>query len=213
MSNHQDVGGSPRRPHHRPLLPGSDLFNEIEGGTDPALVSEAADRAAELLVRGAKTSDCLLRDRVINLVESEGIETLSQLWSGSAADSLAGTLWRLFLLRTWVHADPEGAAREFNEGRHHTPVAEVVTGVTVPPGPDELRRLVDDVLAGLVQGDLADTIFRAAAFVRVAAAGRAQIPPPAGGSSYLSDLSAARLLGLAQQLEHAGHLELRGQLC
>jgi len=212
MNDSTKSTGSSGRSHHRPLLPGAGLFSEIEGGPDPALLSEAAERAATALVRGTTSTDPELRDRVIHLAETEGIETLAQLWSGSPPDTLAGTLWRLYLLRAWVYADPHGAAAEFNEGRHHAPVAEVISGVTVPPGPEEVQQLVDAVLAGVVSGDFVDTIFRAAAFARVAAAGRAHRHPAAGSTSYDSDLSAARLLTLSQQLEQAGHLELTGKL-
>jgi hypothetical protein len=110
-----------------------------------------------------------------------------------------------------VYADPAGAAREFDAGRAHTPVQEVVAGVVDPPGPDEVRHLADLVLRGVVQGDFADTLYRAAAFARVVATGRATLG--AGDrSTYDSDLSASRLLTLAEQLEHAGSLELAGTL-
>ena len=85
-----------------------------------------------------------------------------------------------------------------------------ISGVVEPPGPDEVRALVDEVLGGVVVGDFADTLFRAAAFARVAAAGRVQRGPEeaADGSSYASDVSASRLLTLSDQLERAAHLEL-----
>ncbi len=108
----------------------------------------------------------------MHLADTEGLETLAELWSGAPADSLAGALWRLYLLRSWVYADPRTAAAEFDRGRVHVPVAEVVSGVVDPPGPDEVRALVDEVLGGVVVGDFADTLLRAAAFARVAAAGR-----------------------------------------
>ena len=91
------------------------------------------------------------------------------------------------------------------------PVAEVVSGVVDPPGPDEVRGLVDEVLGGVVVGDFADTLLRAAAFARVAAAGRVRSADP-GVSSYASDLSAARLVTLADQLDHAARLEIDGTL-
>jgi hypothetical protein len=153
--------------------------------------------------------------RVVHLADSEGLETLAELWAGAPADSLAGALWRLYLLRTWVYADPRTAATEFDRGRAHVPVAEVVSGVVEPPGPDEVRVLVDEVLGGVVVGDFADTLFRAAAFARVAAAGRVHDEPlivPEGGSSYAADVSAARMITLADQLERAAHLELSGAL-
>jgi hypothetical protein len=202
------------RRHHRPRLPGAQHFEAIEGDDDPALMSEAADRAATALVRGARgRADEELVARVVHLADTEGLDTLAELWAAAPSDSLAGALWRLYLLRSWVYADPVTAAAEFDRGRRHVPVARVVSGVVEPPGPAEVRALVDDVLGGVVVGDFADTLFRAAAFARVAAAGRvhgAEETP--AGSSYASDVSASRLITLADQLERAAHLELAGSL-
>lgn len=196
------------RPHHRPALPGAGRFEQIESGVDPAVLSEAAERTAQALVRGCSGSnDRELVARVVHLAETEGLETLAELWAGAPAASVAGAVWRLYLLRTWVHADPHAAAREFECGRRLAPVSEAIAGIEDPPGPDEVRTLVDAALSGMVTGDFADTLFRAAAFARVAATGRA-----IGESSHDRDLSAARLLTLAEQLQEAGHLEMRGQL-
>ena len=68
------------------------------------------------------------------------------------------------------------------------------------------------VLRGVVQGDFADTLFRAAAFTRVAATGRALLGIEHSPEQHALDLSAARLLTLADQLQRAGHLELAGTL-
>jgi hypothetical protein len=199
--------------HHRPLLPGAAHFEAITGDLDPAARSEAADRCASLLVRGAHgTDDEAVVARVVHLAESEGLDTLADLWSGAPADSLAGCLWRLYLLRSWVYANPAAAAREFDAGRLHSPVHEVVAGVVDPPGPDEVRALTDKVLRGVVHGDLADTLYRAAAFARVVATGRAQVGASPDGTTYASDLSAARLTTMAEQLENAASLELSGLL-
>jgi hypothetical protein len=202
--------------HRRPVMPGARHLEAIAGDADPATRSEAADRCANLLVRGAHdTDDEQVVARVVRLAEDEGLEALADLWSGSPADSLAGCLWRLYLLRAWVHADPEGAAREFDAGRRRTPVHEVVAGVVDPPGPDEVRHLADQVLRGVARGDFADTLWRAAAFARVVAAGRAMADTagdPSGRSAYQADLSASRLLTMAEQLEHAARLETDGHL-
>ena len=203
----------PSHRHHRPVLPGAAHFEAITDDLDPAARTEAADRCATLLVRGARgTEDETVVARVIHLADTEGLDTLADLWSGSSADSLAGCLWRLYLLRSWVYADPSGAAREFEAGRPHTPVYEVVAGVVDPPGPDEVRALTDQVLRGVVRGDFADTLYRAAAFARVVAAGRAHAGAGDSGPAYDSDLSAARLTTMAEQLEHAASLELDGLL-
>ena len=203
----------PSRPHHRPALPGAGHFAALTGDDDLATRSEAADRCATLLVRGARGSaDEEIVTRVVQLADTEGLDTLADLWAGSPADSLAGCLWRLYLLRSWVHLDPAGAAREFDAGRRHTPVHEVVAGVVDPPGPDEVRQLVDLVLRGVVVGDFADTLWRAAAFARVVAAGRAHVGAPHAASPHASDLSAAKLLTMAEQLEEAARLEASGLL-
>ena len=195
------------------MLPGAGHFEAITEDLDPAARTEAADRCATLLVRGAHdTADEDVVARVVHLADTEGLDTLADLWSGSPADSQAGCLRRLYLHRSWVYADPAAAAREFDAGRAHTPVHEVVAGVVDPPGPDEVRRLTDLVLRGVVRGDFADTLFRAAAFARVVAAGRAHVGASHASTPYDSDLSASRLVTMAQQLEHAATLELDGRL-
>ena len=193
------------RAHHRPTQREAEFFDEFEGGADPALVREAGDLAATLLVRGVHDVDATdapaIAERVLRLAETEGIETIAEVWSGAPADSLAGCLWRLYLLRSWVHAAPAALAADFEEGRSRAPVARVVAGVADPPGPEQLKAMVDAVLRGIAQGDFADVLFRASAFARVVAAGRAS-------RASSSDAEVRRTLTLAEQLEAAGHLEL-----
>jgi hypothetical protein len=100
-----------------------------------------------------------------------------------------------------VYADPVGVAREFEAGRATAPVARVVAGVADPPGPDELKAMIDQVLRGIAEGEFADVLFRAAAFARVVATGRAGMPS-------VDHQDVTRMLGLAEQLEAAGHQEL-----
>ena len=191
-----------QRQHHRPVTPGSNFFEALTGAADPALVSEAADRAATLLVRGAREAgDQATAERLVHLAETEGLETLADLWSGAPADSLAGCLWRLYVLRSWVYAAPSLAADEFEAGRSTAQVARVVAGVADPPGPDQLRGMVDQVLRGIAGSDFADVLLRAAAFARVVAVGRAHL-------GHVENGKALRMLTLAEQLEAAAHLEL-----
>jgi hypothetical protein len=190
------------RHHHRPMQPGMRFFDAIANGTDPARVREAADQAATLLVRGARDDDDpQTAERLLRLAEVEGIETIAEVWSGAPADTLAGCLWRLFLLRSWVHATPVQVAREFEAGRASAQVARVVAGVADPPGPEQLRAMVDDVLRGIAGSDFADVLLRAAAFARVVAAGRAVLHDA-------PEEDIRRMLLLSEQLEAAGHTEL-----
>src|SRR6476620_3427380 len=123
------------------MTPGAGFFEVIAGGDDPALISEAADR-------------------LLHRADTEGIETIAQVWSGSPADSLAGCLWRLYLLRAWVHAAPAAVAREYEAGRARAQVARVVAGVADPPGPEQLKTMADEVLRGIAGGDFADVLLR-----------------------------------------------------
>ena len=102
------------------------------------------------------------------------------------------------------HADPDRVATEYDAGQRRVDVARVVAGVEDPPGPDELRRMVDDVLRGIARGDFAVTLFRAAAFARIVAAGRAGLE--------CSHDEIARILALSEQLEAAGHGEIANTL-
>ena len=93
---------------------------------------------------------------------------------------------------------------------------------------------LDEVLRGIVSSDFADVLFRAAAFARVVATGRARLDDateghPTAGESLAghpapghpvvgqridgpSIEGVQRMLVLAEQLEAAGHLELAGDL-
>ncbi len=178
------------------------FFEEHGGMVDPILLGEAADRAAAALVRGARRSnDGDVADRVLRLAQEEGIEAIAALWADRPADSLAGSLWRLYLLRQWVHADPVTAAREFEAGRGWAHVARVVAGVQDPPGPDQVRHMIDEVLRGIAHREYADVLLRAGAFARVVAAGRAEM-----------NTSAEGMLGISEALERAAHQELAGAL-
>ena len=81
------------------MTPGSSFFEAITGGVDPALVSEAADRAATLLVRGAREAgDDQIAERLLHLADTEGIETIAEVWAGSP-----GKLVVWVKVRVWYH--------------------------------------------------------------------------------------------------------------
>ncbi len=80
-------------------------------------------------------------------------------------------------------------------------MARVVAGVAEPPGPDQLKAMVDEVLRGIAGSDFADVLLRAAAFARVVATGRA-------ATGEADRRRVQRMLALSEQLEAAGHVEL-----
>ena len=196
------------------MLPGAGHFEAITEDLDPAARTEAADRCATLLVRGAHdTADEDVVARVVHLADTEGLDTLADLWSGSPADSLAGCLWRLYLLRAWVYADPAAAAREFDAGRAHTPVHEVVAGVVDPPGPG--RGAPAHRPGAARRGRRVTSPTRCSGPRRSPGWSRPAGPtwaPATPATPYDSDLSASRLVTMAEQLEHAAALEIDGRL-
>lgn len=196
------------REHHRPVTVDAAYFEAVADGPAPDELREIADRTACVLVRGARAEgDAALAERVVHLADTEGMETLADLWSSSAPDSLAGSLWRLYVVREWIHADPLRATRAYEAGSGTAQVARAVAGVADPPDPEAMCRVIDDVLRGIVNGDFADVLWRASAVLHVMGAGRAltQTRP--------SDVrESARMITLADELHRAGHLELAGHL-
>lgn len=94
----------------------AEMFEAVVGGIDPALMSEAAERCATALVRGTGPGDDDVVRRLITLADSEGLDSLAQVWSHAPADSIAGALWRLYLLRTFVYNSPNQASAEYAGG-------------------------------------------------------------------------------------------------
>ncbi len=199
-------------------MPGDDALVALAGGVDPSALQEAAHAAASALVHGARSAqDAEVTRRVVTLAQDEGLEVIADLWADAPADSLAGALWRLYALRTWVQRAPVAVSRQYAEGRRFAPVLEVVAGVADPPGPEEVVAVVDAVLTGVSRGDFAVTLERAAAFCRLVAVGRAHhaddprfggAPGPAGELTR----SAGRLVRTAEQLETAAQRWRAGEL-
>jgi hypothetical protein len=142
--------------------------------------------------------------------------TVAQLWAAQPPVSLPGALWRLYAIHESVRRDAVGAAIDYDLGRHHADVQHAVAGAAEPPSPDALRELVDAILTGVFDGDLAVALERAAAFCRVTSIGRAHRADDHDGydepSASAATRSAAALLGTAQDLERAASAWREGTL-
>jgi len=133
--------------------------------------------------------------KLVALVDDIGLSTLAELWSQRPARSLPGALWRLYVLREWVQRAPADASREYAAGIRFTGPNHVVAGAAEPPGPQEMGRVIDEVLRGVFEGDLAVALERASAFCRVVSAGRADI-----SSGDEAAEQAASVLAMAEDL-------------
>jgi len=155
----------------------------------------AHETALALVHAGRAASDPAVTQKLVALVDDIGLSTLAELWSQRPARSLPGALWRLYVLREWVQRAPEEASREYAAGIRFTGPNHAVAGAAEPPGPQEMGRVIDEVLRGVFEGDLAVALERASAFCRVVSAGRADI-----SSGDESAEQAANVLVMAEDL-------------
>lgn len=208
-----------RRPlPRRPVRFGPDAL-EAHGGLlpGPAETTEIAHQTAAILVgTGRSAHDPEVTTRLVGLVDDLGLSTVADLWAARPARSLPGALWRLYALREWVRRSPEQASREYAAGIRFTDVAHAVAGIAEPPGPEELQRVADQILAGVFAGDLAVALERAAAFCAVIAAGRAELAndrddlDPASASDLTR--TGAALLATGEDLRACANLWRSGDL-
>ena len=148
---------------------------DVIGDTDPADKIAIAHATAAAVVSFGREGDGAPETtrRLISLADSIGLDEMAELWREAGPGTLPGTLWSLYLLRSWVHRSGAEVARLFTEGQRVAEVASAVAGVAEPPGPQEVGNLGDAILTSAFDGDFAIALERAAAFCRVVAAGRA----------------------------------------
>lgn len=197
------------RPHHRRPAFFSPSALEAHGGAyDPTEeIHVAHETAAALVHAGRASGDPALTARLVTLVDEIGLSTLAELWSQRPARSLPGALWRLYVLREWVRRAPEEASREYAAGIRFTGPNHAVAGAGDPPSPEVMGRLVDEILRGVFEGDLAVALERAAAFCRVVSAGRADVSTADGSAEQ-----AANVLAMADDLSSCARLWRAGTL-
>ena len=197
--------------HRAPRRPAffSEAALEAHGPAyDPTEQIHVAHETALALVHaGRAASDPAVTQKLVALVDDIGLSTLAELWSQRPARSLPGALWRLYVLREWVQRAPDDASREYAAGIRFTGPNHAVAGAAEPPGPQEMVRVIDEVLRGVFEGDLAVALERASAFCRVVSAGRADI-----SSGDESAEQAANVLVMAEDLTVCARLWRSGDL-
>ncbi|HST64857.1 MAG TPA: hypothetical protein VLM05_06685 [Mycobacteriales bacterium] len=166
----------PERRRERPLLSAhvESLAEAVTAG-EPLARLELAHATAAALVDAGRGDAGPETSRLVDLAETVGLDTLSELWRDSPPDSLPGALWALYLLRTWTERQGEAVARMYRAGRAYAPVDEVVAGVSDDADPAAVRALAESVLTGAYRGDFDVALERAAAFFRVVASGRREL--------------------------------------
>jgi len=170
------MSGSEHQHPRRPAFFSPSALEAHGPAYDPTEQIHVAHETALALVHaGRAAGDPAVTGKLVALVDDIGLSTLAELWSQRPARSLPGALWRLYVLREWVRRASEEASREYAAGVRFAVPDHVVAGAADPPGPQEMSRVIDEVLRGVFEGDLAVALERASAFCRVVSAGRADI--------------------------------------
>lgn len=155
----------------RPAMLDPELAEQIPGDEDPAVTTSVATTSARaLLGRGDDEFTQEQVDRLAALIHSEGVDTVSDLWSRSSALSLPGQLWRLYLLREWYRRDTDTVTTRFRDG---------VKAVRERPGgadvalPDlvAVMQTIEGLLTGAGVDDLPTLLAETSKVMRVLAAG------------------------------------------
>ena len=180
----------PDRRRPRPLLSADvEALAAAAATGEPFARIELAHATAAALVDAGRGGAGPGTSRLVDLAETVGLDTLSELWRDAPADSLPGALWALYLLRTWTERQGDALARMYRAGRAYAPVDEVVAGVADDADPAAVRALAEAVLTGAYQGDFDVALERAASFFRVIATGRRELaaPPHDGAEVELAE--------------------------
>lgn len=161
----------------RPVTQPSAEFDWIIGSDEPGAAHRLAQETSwALLDRVRSVADPEVVERVIGMASGEGIDDIAELWADAGVHSLAGQLWRMYLLRRIVEADPEGTAELFRLGHAVSRTIDpVVAGVSEPVSPESIAGLCDTILRGVFSGDLAVAMERASSYCRVMSLGAAAL--------------------------------------
>ena len=164
---------APRTPFRRPAALDSRATDAIPGNWDPTLRGEIAHTTAAAIVNDARAlEDPDVVERLIRLVDTEGLDEIAALWADSPANTLPGALWRIYVLREWVRRDGDTVTIRYRMGVAAAPAQEAIAGAA-GTSPADMLQLADAVLSGVFSGDLAAALDRGAAFCWILAAGAA----------------------------------------
>lgn len=181
---------------------------------DPADVSAIAHATASaLLSRGQSTENAKVREELVRFSDEYGLDTLAELWSQAHPLTLPGALWRLFLVRAVVQHNPEDASRLFQRGIDNLPTIDaVVAGAPDPVSAEDFSEVLDDILRGAFEGDLAHALDRAAAVATAVSAGAISLAlADADEASYLTSRSLSWSV-IARELEGCASRARKGSL-
>ena len=172
-----------------------------------------AHETAALLIRAEEGSRPEMLERVTEFVDVEGIETLAELWAGTNPISLPHALFRLFQVREQIHLHPEEIGHLINSGIDILETIDpYVFGAQVPVTAETVQSIVDQILSGSFQGDLAQALERAASLATLVSAGLLNWLENGEGARHAHSLSALAWGDVAKELANCAVRERKGLL-
>lgn len=157
----------------RPITQPTADFDWIIGSDEPGAAHRLAQETSwALLDRVRSVADPAIVDRVIAAASGDGINDIAELWAHAGVHSLAGQLWRLYLLRRIAESDPAGTAELFRLGVEAAQTIDpVVAGAAEPISPESITSVCDTILRGAFRGDLSIALDRASSYCKVMSMG------------------------------------------
>ena len=165
------------RDFHRPTQFTNQEFEAYQGGADPATLNRVAHESAAALVARVKHDPAPeILDRLVTFTDSHGIDVVAELWARASPHTLPGALWRIYLVRAAIRANPAETTLLFERGSDASRTIDpVVAGAPDPASPGEILDLADLILRGAFEGDFSLALDRGAAFCRLTADGAASV--------------------------------------
>ncbi len=159
------------KPKHLP----NDVFDWIIGEDEPEAAMLLAHDTAWALLDRVRANPAIV-DRVLAHAREGGIDDIATLWSRAHETTLAGVLWRLYLLRKAVASDPEMNTHIFQRGMESARTIDpIIVGVAEPISVETVAQLCDAILTGVFVGDFGAALDRAWAYSRVMSHGSASL--------------------------------------
>lgn len=149
------------------------VAEQIFGSEDTAITSEVAHRSAQIIVGLDADQEYgeEISQRLIAVINTQGVDTVAELWSRSPANTLPGTLWRLYLIMQWWQKDPEMLRDKYRRGMKAEVRPELADQQV------DLERTmnrINELLLSRYDGSLPELLADVAVMLRTLAAGAAE---------------------------------------
>lgn len=148
--------------HRRPAQLTPDQVELLEGDTNTEARLELAHATAAALVPSRNRSfEPADRERVLAVIDAEGIDAVAESWVDAPELSLPGVLWRGYLLREWIRRYPDVVTHRYTAARVAFGEENDKESALVST-PAMVKMTWDNVFSGEFEGDFTDVVRQSA---------------------------------------------------